>query len=304
MAKKKKTKKAAAQNAERNKKIALVSAIVLGTAAVFVSAGMGIKAVDTRAAELIVSDHQTIEVNWGQGESGYIWMPISERTRINKKLASAVTTRELSEFPPNTPVNEFKNSDTLSWHPLYKASRALADTGWVNGDPVARWTETGSITIGADWRVPPAVVRDNGRDYLIDYDANVLPLDYAHDESNQFVIHNPALPNPGTGNTWDEPEIRDALKLLAELKANGLLAQVEGIDLGTNREHGILQIITNGGGRIIFGGGPGRSRPAEMPSEVKIERLQAVQSKTGRIDAGAVLLDVRGQGIMMKQHEN
>ncbi|MGJ8636419.1 MAG: hypothetical protein ACSHX5_06210 [Phycisphaerales bacterium] len=287
MAKKKKTKKAAAQNAERNKKIALVSAIVLGTAAVFVSAGMGIKAVDTRAAELIVSDHQTIEVNWGQGESGYIWMPISERARINNKLAPAL-----------------QGSDTLSWHPLYKASRALADTGWVNGDPVARWTETGSITIDAEWRVPAAVVRDNGRDYLIDYDANVLPLDYAPNESNQFVIHNPALPNPGTGNTWDEPEIRDALKLLAELKANDLLAQVEGIDLGTNREHGILQIITNGGGRIIFGGGPGRSRPAEMPSEVKIERLQAVQSKTGRIDAGAVLLDVRGQGIMMKQHEN
>ncbi|MBO6512736.1 MAG: hypothetical protein JJ974_02075 [Phycisphaerales bacterium] len=287
MAKKKKSKKAAAQNAERNKKIALISAIALATAGVFVSAGMGIKAVDNRAAELITSNERTIQINWGQGESGYIWMPISERARINNKLAPAL-----------------QGSDTLSWHPLYQASRALADTGWVNGDPVARWTDDGSIIIDADWRVPAAVVRDNGRDYLIDFNANVLPLDYAPDQSNQFVIHNPALPNPGTGNQWDEPEIRDALKLLAQLRANDLLAQVEGIDLGTNREHGILQIITNGGGRIMFGGGPGRSRPAEMPSEVKIERLVALQTKTGRIDAGAVLLDVRGQDITMKRHDN
>lgn len=289
MAKKKKKNQ---DTTERNKKIALTTAIILGSAAIFVSAGMGLKTLDTRAADLIATNNAAatgpnIEINWGQGDSGYIWMPIAERMRIHAKVQSALT-----------------GTKPLSWHPLYQASKTLADTGWVNGEPIARWTENGSIIIDADWRVPAAVVRKNDRDYLIDYDANVLPLDYAHDQSNQFIIYNPALPYPGVGNTWNEPEIRDALALLNQLKANNLLAQIVGIDLGTKRDHGILQLVTNGNAKIIFGGGPGRSRPAEMPSQIKIDRLVSLFSKTGRIDAGAHLVDIRGQDIIMKRHSD
>ena len=290
MAKKKKKKNL--ESTERNKKIALITAIILCSAAIFVSAGMGIKALDTRAADLIATNDPAstgpnIEINWGRGDSDYIWMPIAERMRIHAKVQAALS-----------------GTKPLSWHPLYQASKALADTGWVNGQPTAHWTDNGSIIIDADWRIPAAVVRKADRDYLIDYDANVLPLDYAHDQSNQFIIYNPALPYPGVGNTWNEPEIRDALALLNELKANNLLAQIVGVDLGTKRDHGILKLITNGNARIIFGGGPGRSRPAEMPSQIKIDRLVSLYSKTGRIDAGAYLVDIRGQDITMKRHSD
>lgn len=286
MAKKKKKKKNP-EITERNKKIALITALILGSAGLFVSAGMGIKTLDTRAAQLITNTDPAVQINWGQGTSDYIWMPIAERTRIKNKVTASL-----------------KDTKALSWHPLYKASKALAGTGWVNGEPAAQWNDDGSIVIDADWRVPAAAVRVGSRDYLIDFDANVLPLDYAHDQSNQFVIHNPALPNPGTGNTWNEPEIRDALLLLSELNKHSLLAQVVGIDLGSNRDHGILHIITDNNAQIVFGGGPGRSRPAEMPSEIKIERLVSLMNKTGRIDAGAILLDVRGPDIIMKRREN
>lgn len=286
MAKKKK-KKANLENAERNKKIAMVSAIVLGLAGVFVSAGMGIKALDQHAADLITSDDPQIQINWGQGTTGHTWMPIQERDRIERLIATSIT-----------------NTKPLSWQPLMSASKALASTGWVNDEPTARWTEDGTIIIDADWRVPAAAVRKGDRDYIIDYDANVLPLDYAHDRSNQFVIHNPALPIPGVGNQWDEPEIRDALNLLLELQKNNLHKQVVGIDLGINRDHGILNIITDRDTRIIFGGGPNRSRPAEMPSSVKIERLSSIFTNTARIDAGVMLVDVRGQDITMQRHEN
>ena len=286
MAKKKK-KKTDPDIVDRNKKIAIVSAVVLGLAGVFVSAGMGIKALDQRAAVLITSENPQIQINWGQGASGHTWMPIQERDRIERLVAASIT-----------------NTKPLSWQPLMSASKALASTGWVNDEPTARWTDEGMIIIDANWRVPAAAVRKGNRDFIIDYDANVLPLDYPHGRSNQFVIQNPALPNPGAGNQWDEPEIRDALNLLLELQKNNLHQQVVGIDLGANRDHGILHIITDRDSRIIFGGGPNRSRPAEMPTSVKIERLSSIFSNTARIDAGVMLLDVRGQDITMQRHEN
>jgi len=285
MAKKKKKKNP--EITERNKKVAIITALVLGGAGVFVSAGMGIKALDNHAATLITDQDPQAHINWGMGDSGHIWMPIAERDRIERNIQASL-----------------KGAKALNWHPLYQASKALAATGWVNGEPTARWNDDGSIAIDAEWRVPFAAVRNDGRDYIIDFDANVLPLEYAQGQSNQFVIHNPALPFPGAGNQWNEPEVHDALRLLAELESNDLLTQIVGIDLGTNRDHGILHILTNGDARVIFGGGPGRSRPAEMPSSVKLERLVSLQTKTGRIDAGALILDVRGQDITMQRHEN
>lgn len=295
MAKKKRKKKTDPEAALRNKRIAIGSAIVLGSAAVFASAGMGIKAIDTRAAELILTtDSESevvstpqIQINWGTDSTGHAWMPISERERVQEKVSAAIN-----------------QSNALSWRPLYQASRTLASTGWVMEEPIAKWADDGSIVIDANWRVPAAAVRIGDQDFIIDFNANVLPLQYAKDESNQFIIHNPSRSNPGVGNQWDEPEIHDALSLINELKKNQLLVQVTGIDLGTGRDHGILQILTDNGGRIVWGGGPGKSRPAEMPGSVKIERLSSLLNKTGRIDAGAMILDIRGQNITMQRHEN
>jgi hypothetical protein len=281
-----KKKKKDPEAAARNKRIAITTAVVLGAAGVFVSAGMGINAVDERAAHHITSTDPVIQINWGTDSSNHIWMPISERDRIERLVQSSVS-----------------STKALSWQPLHNASKALASTGWVNAAPEARWTDDGTIIIEANWRIPAAVVRRGERDYLIDFEANVLPLDYPHDQSNQFVIHNPALPHPGTGNNWDEPEIRDALNLLVELQKHNLHHQVVGIDLGENREHGILQLLTDNSARVVFGGGPGRSRPAEMPTSLKIERLISVLNSTGRIDAGAMILDVRGAELSMQRHE-
>ncbi|MDF1870629.1 MAG: hypothetical protein P1U30_09585, partial [Phycisphaerales bacterium] len=81
-----KKKKSNPENTERNKKIALMSAIVLGTAGVFVSAGMGIKTLDQRAATLVTNQDPQVQSNWGQSGNGHIWMPIAERDRIEAKV--------------------------------------------------------------------------------------------------------------------------------------------------------------------------------------------------------------------------
>jgi len=287
-AKKKKSKKATdPELALRRRRIAIGGAAVLGVLGVLVAAGAGVRTLDRRAASLIAPGDPGVEIVWPTDSRGDVWLPMSEQRRLGTIADRAV-----------------EGTRALSAAPLEDASRALMDTGWFSAHPKARWTGDGVVTLTGDWRVPAAAVLEGGREILIDWDARVLPISYRAGASNQFVITNAALPSPGVGAAWDEPEILDALRLRELLARENLLAQVEGVDLGSGRGHGVLTILTNGDARVVWGGGPGRERPAEMPTEVKIERLRELQRTTGRIDATVRLVDIRGQHILMQRREN
>ncbi len=285
--KKKKKKSTDPERAARNRMIAILSAAVLGTGAVFVGAGMGVKTLDERAQDLVAPGEIEYEIVWGASKSGTIWLPFSERTRLNALVRESLV-----------------GARPLSREPLQEASLAIASTGWVNGAPRARWTPEGTIVVRADWRVPAAAVLIDGEEVLVDWEGHVLPLSYPKGSSNQFQISNTALPDPGVGRLWDEPELRDALRLLRELRDRDLLAQITGIDLGNGRDHGILKLMTNSGATIVWGGGPGRERPAEMPTDVKLDRIESLLRKTGRIDASMASVDVRGPQVLMNRREN
>lgn len=285
--KKKKKKSPDPEIAARNKKIALASAVLLGAGAIFVGAGMGIRTLDQRAQDFVAPGQIEFEIVWGASSSGTIWLPFNERSRLNALVRESLI-----------------GARPLRREPLQEASLAIASTGWVNGAPEARWTEDGRIVLHADWRVPAAAVLVDGQEVLVDWDGHVLPLSYPKGSSNQFQISNTALPDPGVGRLWDEPELRDALRLLRELRDRDLLAQVTGVDLGQGREHGILKLTTNSGAKVIWGGGPGRERPAEMPTDVKLDRLESLLRKTGRIDASMASVDVRGPQVLMDRREN
>jgi len=284
---KKKTKKTPdPELAERRRRVALGAATILGLAGVLVASGVGVRTIDRRAASMIVGADPAFEIVWPTDRGGDVWLPTSEQHRLDDLVRDAIS-----------------GGRALSAAPLEHASRALMDSGWFEGFPEARWTERGVITLRGQWRVPAAAVLEDGREILIDWDARVLPISYRAGASNQFVITNAALPSPSVGGAWDEPEIRDALRLRELLAREGLLSQVEGVDLGSGPEHGVLTILTNGDARIIWGGGPGRERPAEMPTGVKVERLRELQRTTGRIDASVRLVDIRGQHILMQRRE-
>ncbi len=284
---KKKKKSTDPETAARNKRIAIATAALLGAGAVFVGAGMGVRTLDQRAQGFVAPGEIEFEIVWGASKNGTIWLPFNERSRLTALVREALV-----------------GARPLRREPLREASLAIASTGWVNDEPTARWTEDGRIVVSADWRVPAAAVLVDGEEVLVDWEGHVLPLAYPKGSSNQFQISNTALPDPGVGERWDEPELRDALRLLRELRDRDLLAQVTGVDLGVGREHGILTLTTNSGAKIIWGGGPGRERPAEMPTDVKLDRLESLLRKTGRIDASMASVDVRGPQVLMDRREN
>lgn len=284
--KKKKSTKKDPERLVRNKRIAMGVAVVLGGAGAFVCAGFGIKAVDERAAELVCAGDPAIEVAYPTDAQGRVWLPRSETARIDEIMEHAVM-----------------GASALSAEPLREASVALERTGWVEGTPEARWTDEGSIVVSAEWRVPVAAVVSGGEEHLIDSRGVVLPLSYGIGQSMQFAIHNPARPMPSVGEVWDEPEIVDAIALRALLRESGLLGQIIGVDLGRGSDHGVLTLMSNNDARIVWGGGPGRERPAEMPTRIKIDRLTELQRTTGRIDASVRLVDIRGPEILMQRRE-
>lgn len=287
MAKKKKKSKRNPEIADRNRRIAIGSAVVIGAASVFVGSAMGVDLLDQRAAEMTVEGDPIVTIVYPGSESGESWMPVYEQDRLNERARAAV-----------------RGTAALTSTPLEEVGRLLAASGWAEGSPQVRWSADGTVRATLDWRVPTAAVRYGDREYLIDRDANLLPLQYPIGQSNQFYFTNTTESRPThTGEQWSGKDLRDGLALLELLRDEDLLEQVEGIDLGQGRESGTLSIRTNRGAKIVWGGGPGDVRPGEQPTSIKTERLKALFVKTGRIDANVELVDIRGSDITLIRWE-
>lgn len=283
---KKKSTKRDPERIERNKRIAIGTALVIGATAVFVGGALGVGELDRKASELIVPGSITVNVNWPTNSRGEIWMPTLEQSHIEQLLSHSV-----------------RGGSALSLAPLQEAGLALMNTGWVDDVPDVRWTSKGVIDVHAKWRTPAAAIRIGTREIIIDWNRRVLPLDYAIGESWQYYFINADARLPSVGDQWVGTDLQDGLALLQRLQRENLLEQVAGFDLGKGADSGTLVIITKRDGKIVWGAGPGRERPGEQPAGVKIDRLKSLFSRTGLIDGGAELVEIHGADILFERRE-
>lgn len=285
--KRKATKKKTPEIAERNKRIAITSAILVLTAGVFVGGAMGVGELDRAASRVIAPGTPEIMISWPTLSDGTVWMPHSEQENLHKSI-----------------VRSIEGGEALSNEPLREAVLTLQNSGWVDAIPEARWTSDGTIEIDATWRVPAAVVRNGQREVLIDWNRRVLPPDYAIGESNQRFFTNVGAPLPRVGEQWTGTDLQDGIALLRELRKNNLLEHVDGFDLGTGARSGTITIITTRGTHVVWGAGPGRERPGEQVSSVKMERLMEIYKRAGLLDGGMGYIDIRGDDIMVKKYSD
>lgn len=282
---KRKSTKRDPERSERNRRIAIASSIVILGGAVCIGAAMGIGELDRAAARSIVPASPEVAINWDTLSDGSVWMPRKEQERLGLGVARAV-----------------RGGRALSSEPLKEAVLTMQSSGWVRGTPQAHWTSDGQIVIDASWRIPAAAVRVGNREVIIDWDRYVLPLDYAFNESNQLYFVNTDAPLPRVGQQWEGTDLQDGIALLRELRTNNLLEQVAGFDLGRGADSGTISIITQRGTRIIWGAGPGRERPGEKSTNVKLERMRALYERAGLIDGGEPYIDIRGDDIMVDRN--
>ncbi len=289
MPRKKTTKKSSKhdpERADRNKRIAIGGAIIIGAGAVFVGAAMGIGELDRKAEAFITPTNPPVVIDWPTNADGSIWMPINDRETLSRDLARAV-----------------QGGKALSRAPLEEAGLALMRSGWIEGTPAVAWTSDGKIEVRARWRVPVAAVRVGTREIIIDRQRHALPLDYSIGQSNQLYFVHVDAPQPGIGEQWLGTDLQDGLELLFALEEENLLEQVDGFDLGQDEESGTIRIITTRNSKIIWGAGPGRERPGEVPTSVKVGRLKVFYEKTGLIDGGYQYIDISGPTITKMRAE-
>ena len=291
MARKKTTKKRSSkkdpERHDRNLRLFVSGVVVIGAIGVFAGASWGVGQLDRKAAEFVVPGNPTIEIAWPTDSQGEIWMPINERDRLDELLSRAV-----------------RGGKALSRAPLEEAGLALMRSHWIEGTPRVSWTSDGKIQIDADWRVPAAAVRVGNREFIIDWNRVVLPLDYGIAQSNQFYFLNADAQLPKTGEVWMGTDLQDGLKLLEILGKEGLLEQISGFDLGKGEHSGTIVIQTTRNASIIWGAGPGRERPGEISTSEKIGRLKAFYEDTGLIDGGFSSIDISGEQVFVKRAES
>lgn len=268
----------------RNRRFAAASLVGVAGVAAFFGARVGLEALNRRAVDTLTPGNPIVTVAWPRDAQGQVWLPSVERERLGKLMTGAAA-----------------GGRALSPEPLAQIGRALDETGWFEGTPTVRWTADGQIQAEGRWRPPAAAVRIGPREHLIGYDARLLPLDYPTGESNQIFLLHPAQPEPAVGDAWQGEDVRAALDLVVLLQREGLLGQVAGVDLGEGRESGRLAIITDRGSRVLWGGGPEHLRPGEQPTSIKLKRLHGLIERTGRLDADADLVDLRGPQILLER---
>lgn len=213
------------------------------------------------------------------GDPKQTWLP--ERDREDLILAASRAVREI---------------DPLSSAPLRAISEQLARTGWFVEAPTVRLLEPGVVGVSGRWRQPGAVVRWGERDYLVSMQAMPMPPVYRAGGSERPVIfgveHGPEAGRVQFDRPWPGLDVRAGLDLLGVLSKGGLLDQVAGVDVAGYRAGGGLEIVTTGGGRIVWGSEPEGWKPGEPSVAERVDRLRKLRERTGRLDGGQRRIEI------------
>ncbi|MDX2131309.1 MAG: hypothetical protein SFY69_04580 [Planctomycetota bacterium] len=243
---------------------------------------LGIRPLEARAASLTRSPRPTITIHWPPLPGGAgTWLPRDEQERL-AQLASDAAGADENPYAPDT---------------LERISRALASTGWFEGYPSVRRGSPGSIGVRGSWRIPAAVVRSQGTDFLLSWDAMPLPPAYDAGASTLPVIHSPAKgpPRAPSGeriftSPWQGSDVGAALELLGAVGGKPWSAQVAGVDLSRYTTEEVLMLVTRSGNRIVWGGRPSAPRSGEVSTRQKLVHLAQLHHDFKQIDAGYPLI--------------
>lgn len=200
--------------------------------------------------------------------------------------------------------------NTTDGDALVATTTALEGTGWFESIQSVRRADGNAVEVIGNWRTPVAVVRVNGSvgqiDRLISAKAELLPIDYPAGTTPMRYITGPSQPAPERcGLEWDGTDVQAGLKLLAYLYNSPVYAQVSGIDVSQYASGRKLTIVTDTGGKVVWGAAPDDWSPSEPSADQKLKWLTHLKNGPEygrRVDAGRPLVDITNpRGIMIDQ---
>ncbi len=192
-----------------------------------------------------------------------------------------------------------RNPDPFSADGLRRVAESAAGSGWFEVITAVRHEPGGIVRVQGQWRTPAAVVRREN-DYVVARRGEVLPLAYERGASPLKAIIGAkqdatkaggrAIP----GMPWPGADVQAGLDLLALLATRPWAGQVSGVDVGEYATNKQLVILTNSGGRIVWGGASRDAIPGQVSAEIRLKRLDVLQHQFGAIDARHRIVEVAG----------
>jgi hypothetical protein len=223
------------------------------------------------------------------------WMPEQTAEQIARSI-----------LPDNTP-------SALDATLLRQVEQTLAASPWVRRVTRVRrvWSEGpgDTLEIEADYRIPTAVVAAGQQYVAVDTEGYQLPLAAPTGARPPFmetvdgrlvlrVIDGVAAGAPVVGRPWAGEDLRAGLDVAGVLINRPAADEIERIDVsnfrGRQRPHDPqITLQTRYGSRIYWGEPIALPFHAEVSPAQKLERLERIVSRYGRVDAGYPWLDIR-----------
>lgn len=269
-----------------------VAARRVGGAALFVGVCGGIVGglallaarVEERSREAMRAIPVRFEFDWPRGAENESWLPEEFRADL-RHLASL----------------HMGENDPLSGAPLARLGEALRDSGWFDERPIVRREAGGVVHITGAWRVPVAAVRVLGNDLPVSRAGRIMPIPYEVGQSDMPVVFGmqglPPLNRDGSLNfaaKWEARDLDAGLELLDLLRDMPFAGSIVGVDVaefGSGETGGSLTLLIDSGARVRWGGRVGTFNPAEVPTEIKLERL-AMLFDSGRLRDATLVVDL------------
>ncbi len=227
------------------------------------------------------------------GTSDATWMPVSLRQDLESLAIGKIT-----------------HDDPLSGESLARIGAALDETGWFQGHPQIKRSFRGEqpiISIGGAWRAPAAVVRFDGLDYLVAQGGVLLPARYSAGASGMPLVIGVSEPPPtrertgalAFGKAWPGSEVGHGLELLKLSSMLPFANQIAAVDVSRHRATGQIELVTDRGTRVLWGGPPSKPLPGEIQTEAKVALLLDIVRRFGRVDAGQNRIEIFSDRVVI-----
>jgi len=195
-----------------------------------------------------------------------------------------------------------ESPDPVRGDAVARVGRAMEASGWFDGSPRVERRGDGTIVVSGAWRTPACVVRHNGRDHLIDWTSRPMPATYDAGVSGLRIMQGAASPPPRDASgsldyarAWPGDDIRAGVETLRLLLAQPYAGQVAGVDVGDYYVTRRIDIVTDKGTRVVWGGPPGEFIPGEASTKAKLDRLAyfaSLAERGRRIDLSQQRLEI------------
>lgn len=181
-------------------------------------------------------------------------------------------------------------STTVGRAGLIQTADALAATGWFNEIKQVQWVNDTEAIVYASYLIPYAKVKDQNGTVFIDVQGRRLPIrvgaivkpDYHFITLNEPSFERPSRP----GLQWNGGDILAGLNVLKLIYNKPWATQIQVINLARWSTSGTLMLETDTPSVFIWGSTPSEEHGLEALAEHKIERLNHIFTKYGRIDQG------------------